>query len=57
MQPDVQPAEPAELTAPLVVTGKEFHDHASLLVRAVEQTGRVIEVRHRGRVVARLVPA
>jgi hypothetical protein len=57
VQPDAQHAEPAGLTEPLVVTGREYHDHASLLKRAVVQQGRVVEVKDRGKVVMRMMPA
>ena len=56
MQPEAQPAEPAGLTDPLRVPGKDFHDQVGLMLRIVD-TGRVVEVMRHGKVRARLVPA
>lgn len=56
MQRDLQPVEPAGLTAPLQVPGKDFHDQVGLMLKIVD-TGRVVEVTRHGKVRARLVPA
>jgi hypothetical protein len=56
MQRDPQMAEPAGLTEPLQVPGKDFHDQVGLMLKIVD-TGRVVEVMQRGKVRARLVPA
>ncbi len=55
MQPDAH-ADPAGLTEPLRVPGKDFHDQVGLMLKIVD-TGRVVEVMQRGKVRARLVPA
>lgn len=56
MQPDALNPEPAALTEPLAVSGREFHNQVGLMLKIVD-TGRVVEVMQRGKVRACLVPA
>ncbi len=56
MPRDPQPVEPAGMTEPLQVPGKDFHDQVGLMLKIVD-SGRVVEVMRRGKVRARLVPA